>query len=136
MNKPIIGLLLLLMSGLASAACPDIQGTWGYQLSQTVAGEENVGIGRGKFRSNGTWNAELYLAALGWGETGTIRGEYTSAGGCIIEGYYEVDDSDDGKGSNVQGDMASIIINEDKMYMILVDSDGFFNAKVVAERLQ
>ena len=136
MNKPIIGLVLLLMSGLASAACPDIVGNWGYQLSQTAGGDEFIGIGRGKFRSNGTWNAELYIAGLGEGNVVNIRGQYINVGGCLIEGYYEIDDFSELEGSNIEGGMASIIISADKMYMLLVDQTGFFNSKVVAERLQ
>ena len=40
MNKSIIGLVLILVSGLASAACPDISGKWGYQATEVLGGNQ------------------------------------------------------------------------------------------------
>ncbi len=62
MNKSIIGLVLILASGLASAACPDISGKWGYQATEVLGGNQFAAIGRGTFRDNGTWTMRLFGA--------------------------------------------------------------------------
>jgi hypothetical protein len=133
MNKSIIGLVLILVSGLASGACPDISGKWGYQATEVLGGNQFAAIGRGTFRDNGTWTMKL-LGALE-GEPGEIvfRGDYSIDSKCIIEATYAIDDSDEGEGPLI-GAMASIIINEDKMYMV-ISGEPFFNANVVAKRL-
>ena len=135
MNKPIIGLVLFLMSGLALADCPDIGGKWGFQLSESLGGEQVAGVGRGTFRDNGTWVLKIYASFEGFQEVIFIRGDYAVDSKCIVEASFTVDDSDDGKGSEIIGEMASIIIDEDNMFMLLVDEEGFFNANVIAERL-
>ena len=136
MKKPIIGLVLFLMSGLALADCPDISGKWGFQLGESTGGEQVAGVGRGTFRDNGTWVLKIYASYFGMEELFFIRGDYAVDSKCIVEGSFTVDDSDDGEGSAVTGEMASIIIDEDNMFMVLVgDSSGFLNSNVIAERL-
>ena len=133
MNKSIIGLVLILVSGLASAACPDISGKWGYQATQALGGNQFAAIGRGTFRDNGTWTMKL-LGALE-NEPGELvfRGDYSIDSKCIIAATYEIDGIDEGEGST--GDMVSIISDEDKMYMTLSGGAIFLNANVVAKRL-
>ena len=135
MKKPIIGLVLFLMSGLALADCPDIGGKWGVQLSESLDGEQVAGVGRGTFRDNGTWVLKIYVSYFGDQNIVFIRGDYAVDSKCIVEASYTVDDSDDGKGSEITGEMASIIIDEDNMFMVLVDEELLFNANVIAERL-
>ena len=133
MNKSIIGLVLILVSGLASAACPDISGKWGYQAAQALGGNQFAAIGRGTFRDNGTWTMKLLGALEGEDGELTLRGDYSIDSKCIIDATYELDDSDEGEG-NATGDMVSIIIDEDKIYMTLT-GEPFLNANVVAKRL-
>jgi hypothetical protein len=135
MKKPIIGLVLFLMSGLALADCPDIGGKWGVQLSESLDGEQVAGVGRGTFRDNGTWVLKFYVSFEADQDLVFIRGDYAVDSKCIVEASYTVDDSDDGKGSEITGEMASIIIDEDNMFMVLVDEELLFNANVIAERL-
>lgn len=136
MKKPIIGLVLFLMSGLALADCPDISGKWGVQVSESLSGEQFAGVGRGTFRDNGTWVLKIYGSYFGMEEVFFIRGDYAVDSKCIVDASFTIDDTDDGEGSEVTGEMASIIIDEDNMFMVLVgDSSGFLNSNVIAERL-
>jgi len=135
MKKPIIGLVLFLMSGLALADCPDISGKWGVQISESIGGEQLAGVGRGTFRDNGTWVLKFYASFEGNQEVIFFRGDYAVDSKCIVDGFFTVDDSDDGEGSEIIGEMASIIIDEDNMFMVVVDEVGFINSNVIAERL-
>jgi probable HAF family extracellular repeat protein len=125
--------LVDLAAGAAPAKCPDIKGKWGYQATEVLSGNQFSAVGRGTFRGNGTWTMKL-LGALE-GEPGelVLRGDYSIDSKCIIEATYAIDDSDEGEGP-ATGNMASIIINEDKMYMMLA-GQPFFNANVIAKRL-
>mgnify|MGYP003684558035 CR=1 FL=1 len=133
MNKSIIGLVLILVSGLASASCPDILGKWGYQATQVTDGIQFAAVGRGTFRDNGTWTMRL-LGGIEYdaGEL-VLRGDYSIDSKCIVEASYAIDDSDEGEGP-LTGGMVSIIIDEDKMYMTLT-GEPFLNANVVAKKL-
>ena len=133
MNKSIIGLVLILVSGLASGACPDIEGKWGYQATEVLEGGQFAAVGRGTFRDNGTWTMKLLGALEGDSGVLVLRGDYSIDSKCIIAATYAIDDTDEGEGPLI-GDMVSIIISEDKMYMVIV-GEPFLNANVVAKRL-
>ncbi len=133
MNKSIIGLVLILVSGLASGACPDIAGKWGYQATEVLGGAQFAAVGRGTFRNNGTWTMKLLGGLEGEWDQIVLRGDYDVDSKCIVQMDYAIDDSDTGDGPDI-GILASIIINEDKMYMIIV-GEPFFNANLVAKRL-
>ena len=133
MNKSIIGLVLILASGLASAACPDISGKWGYQATEVLGGNQFAAIGRGTFRDNGTWTMKLLGALEGQPGELVLRGDYSIDSKCIIKATYAIDDSDEGEGP-LTGDMVSIIIDEDKVYMTL-SGEPLFNVNIVAKRL-
>jgi hypothetical protein len=135
MKKPIIGLVLFLMSGLALADCPDISGKWGVQVSESLGGEQIAGVGRGTFRDDGTWVLKFYVSFEADQDLVFIRGDYAVDSKCIVDASFTIDDTDDGEGSEIIGSMASIIIDEDNMFMVIVDGDGFFNSNVIAERL-
>ncbi len=131
MNKPIIGLVLFLMSGLALADCPDISGKWGVQMGESLGGEQIAGIGRGTFRNNGTFVLKFYAAYEGMPEIFIIRGDYDVDSKCLVDATYTIDGI---KGDYI-GRMTSIIIDEDNMYMAIIDDIGWFNSNVIAERL-
>jgi len=133
MNKSIIGLVLILVSVIALASCLDRLGKWGYHATQVTDGIQFAAVGRGTFRDNGTWTMRL-LGGIEYdaGEL-VLRGDYSIDSKCIVEASYAVDDSDEGEGP-LTGDMVSIIIDEDKMFMMLA-GQPFLNANVVAKKL-
>ena len=130
--KPIALIFIVAVSGIPSAwaqtGCPDITGSWGATYEEVVDGSTVAGVASLNI-SGGTIDYWLSESTLGQVTTDFATGSYSVDQWCSISWNYSFSDSGE------SGLVTGVIVNPDKMYLILGSAAAAASGRLVVERM-
>ncbi len=128
MKLSLIAALSIMPFGWANAACPDITGQWAATVDEVFQGFTVASIANIDITAN-TINYWVQESIGGSVFSGFLTGPYTVDQWCSLVWNFTIE------GSVATGVVNGVIVNPDKMFLILNVPANQSSARLIAERL-